>query len=57
MNIESINFSGVWLYKYVKNPVKIMCDGIIFSAQLRQRVDELISIAYPGQNNNLARIK
>lgn len=52
MNIEPINFYGFWLYKYVKNRVKIIGDGMIFSAQSRQWVGEMISVPgqHPGQN-------
>lgn len=31
MNIEPINSYGFWLYHYLENLVKIMCDGMIFS--------------------------
>lgn len=49
MNIEPINFSEFWLYKYVKTLVNIMCDGMIFSARPGQCVGEIISVAHPGQ--------
>lgn len=57
MNIEPMNLSRFWLYKYGKNPVKITCGGMIFSAQVRQCVADKIPVAHPGQNSILAIMK